>query len=72
MLPLLRFQLPFRFRRRRKGPEGDLGTVEGIITFRGDVSKSGIPDDSGVHRELLQVDRGARGLRYLVIGPRCS
>lgn len=50
-----------------QAPEQGLGTVEGFITFRGDIQKSAIAEDSGVHRELLQVDRSTRGLRYVVI-----
>jgi plastocyanin len=66
-IAVLAFSAALQVQALAQAPEQELGTVEGIITFRGDVPKSTIADDSGVHRELLQVDRSTRGLRYLVI-----
>jgi plastocyanin len=43
-----------------------LGSVEGVVTFRGEIPKAANADDTGVHRALLEVDRETRGLRYVV------
>ena len=43
------------------------GTIEGLVTFRGEIPRSSVPDDVGVRRELLQVDRQNAGLRYTVV-----
>jgi plastocyanin len=42
------------------------GSVEGIVTFYGEIPKARIADDAGVRRDLLEVDRKTRGLRYVV------
>jgi len=43
------------------------GTIEGVITFRGEVPKSSVPDDAGVRRDLLQVDHSTRGLANVAV-----
>jgi plastocyanin len=43
------------------------GNVEGVILFRGEIPKARTPDDAGVRRDLLQVDRENDGLRYTVV-----
>jgi plastocyanin len=43
------------------------GAIEGVVTFRGEVPQSSVPDDGGVRRDLLQVDRENGGLRYAVV-----
>ena len=46
---------------------GVFGTIEGMIRFEGEASKSSIPDDAGVSRDVLEVDRKTGGLRYVVV-----
>jgi hypothetical protein len=43
------------------------GSIQGVVTFSGETPKSPIADDAGVRRELLEVDRDTRGLRYVVL-----
>lgn len=43
------------------------GAVAGVVTFRGEVPKSAVPDDAGIHRPLLEVDASTRGLRHVVV-----
>ena len=42
---------------------GRKGSIEGVVTFSGDVPVSAVPDDAGERRKLLAVDRKSRGLR---------
>lgn len=49
------------------GPLASNGVVEGVITFRGQIPKSSVADDAGVHRDLLHVDRESAGLRSVVV-----
>ena len=42
-------------------------TVEGIVVFRGEIPKSAVADDAGVHRELLHADRVTGGLQNVVV-----
>jgi plastocyanin len=42
-------------------------TVEGIVLFRGEIPKSAVADDAGVHRELLHIDRVTGGLQNVVV-----
>jgi len=43
------------------------GTIEGVLTFSGEVPKSKVPDDAGDYRPLLDVERKSRGLRFVLI-----
>jgi plastocyanin len=43
------------------------GTLEGLVTFVGEVPKSAVPDDAGIRRELLEVDGQTGGLRNVVV-----
>lgn len=43
------------------------GTVQGTVTFLGEIPKSPIADDAGVRRELLHVSPKNRGLRNVVV-----
>lgn len=43
------------------------GTVGGVVTYRGEVPRSAVPDDAGIHRALLEVDAPTRGLRHVVV-----
>jgi plastocyanin len=43
------------------------GKVEGFVTFRGEIPKSSTPDDAGVRRDLLDVDRKTGGLRHVLV-----
>lgn len=43
-----------------------LGSVAGLIKFQGDIPRSATADNAGGRRELLEVDRATRGLRYVV------
>jgi plastocyanin len=54
---------------RTAAPVGEAGTgsVEGVVTFQGEVPRSRIPDDAGVRHDLLYVDRESRGLRYVAV-----
>ena len=45
----------------------ETGAVEGGVTFRGEVPKANVPDDAGVRRPLLKVDRESRGLEQVVV-----
>jgi len=47
------------------GPN-EFGSVQGVVTFRGEIPRSQIADDAGLRRELLEVDRDTHGLRYVV------
>jgi plastocyanin len=38
------------------------GTIEGLVTFRGEIPKSATADNAGVRRNLLQVDPTSGGL----------
>lgn len=50
------------------GPHAtELGAVEGLVTFRGEIPKSQIADDSGMSRDSLEVDSKTRGLRFAVV-----
>lgn len=49
------------------GAASGTGAVEGVVTFRGEVPKSSVPDDAGTHRDLLEVNRDNGGLRYTVV-----
>jgi len=42
------------------------GSIQGVVTFHGDIPKSAMTDDAGVRRELLEVGRDTRGLRYVL------
>jgi plastocyanin len=46
---------------------GDTGSIEGIVTFMGEIPKSTMSDDAGVRHDLLEVDKETRGLRYVVV-----
>jgi plastocyanin len=46
-------------------PSASVGSVEGLVSFRGEILKSATPDDAGARRDLLEVDRDG-GLRYVV------
>jgi plastocyanin len=48
------------------GPQ-KTGTIEGVVTYSGDVPKSKVPDNAGQKRNLLSVDRKSRGLRYVLV-----
>ena len=43
------------------------GTIQGVITYSGDVPKSPVRDNAGQQRELLSVHRRSRGLRYALV-----
>lgn len=43
------------------------GSIEGLVTFRGEIPKSAVADDAGVRRDLLQVDRASGGLQGVVV-----
>src|SRR5687767_14758996 len=43
------------------------GIVEGAVTFRGEIPKSSVADDTGVQRDLLRVDRTSGGLQDVVV-----
>jgi len=44
-----------------------MGSVEGVVTFSGEIPKRSVPDDAGVRRDLLQVDQKTRGLEFVVV-----
>lgn len=44
-----------------------IGTIEGVITYSGDVPKSKVRDDAGQQRKLLSVHRRSRGVRYALV-----
>jgi plastocyanin len=43
------------------------GTLEGLVTFRGEIPKSSIADDAGLQRDLVQVNQATRGLAGVVV-----
>ena len=47
--------------------ETPAGTLEGIVTFAGEVPKSATADDAGVRHDLIEVDKQTRGLRHAVL-----
>lgn len=51
------------------GIEGSVkaGSIEGTVTFIGEVPKSTMTDDAGRRHELLEVDSKTRGLRYVAV-----
>jgi plastocyanin len=57
---------PFQGSADEKGKAASAGAIEGVVTFRGEVPKSAVADDTGVRRDLLHVDRESGGLRYAV------
>jgi len=44
-----------------------MGSIDGVVTFRGEIPKSAVPDDAGVHRDLIEMDRNTRGIRFVVV-----
>jgi plastocyanin len=46
---------------------GDTGSIEGIVTFMGEIPKSTTSDDAGVRHDLLEVDKETRGLRHVLV-----
>jgi plastocyanin len=47
--------------------ETPAGSIEGIVTFVGEVPKSATADDAGVRHDLIEVDKQTRGLRHAVL-----
>ncbi len=45
----------------------ETGTIEGVITFAGDVPKSKVRDNAGQQRDLLIVDRKSKGLEFVLV-----
>ena len=49
------------------GQSGDTnGTIEGVVTFEGEIPRSTVTDDAGMRHELVEVDAITRGLRHVV------
>jgi plastocyanin len=48
------------------------GSVEGTILFTGEIPKSRIPDDGGVRRDLIQVDRPTGAWQFVVVHLKSS
>jgi plastocyanin len=48
------------------------GSVEGTITFTGEIPKSRIPDDGGARRDLIQVDRSTGAWEFVVVHLKSS
>ncbi len=44
-----------------------LGSIEGVVTYRGENPKSRYADEEGHYRDLLEVDPKSRGVRYVVV-----
>ncbi|MBI2925866.1 MAG: hypothetical protein HYY24_09205 [Verrucomicrobia bacterium] len=44
-----------------------LGSIEGLVTYRGENLKSRYADEEGHYRDLLEVDPKSRGVRYVVV-----
>jgi plastocyanin len=44
-----------------------MGSVEGVVSFSGEIPKRPVPDDAGVRRDLLQVDQKTHGLESVVV-----
>ena len=42
------------------------GSIEGVVTFEGDVPQNRIANDAGHRHDLLTVDRKTRGLKYAI------
>lgn len=42
------------------------GEIEGHVYYHGDIPKSKLADDAGVRRDLVEVDRQTRGIRWVV------
>lgn len=47
--------------------EAKVGTIEGTVSFVGEIPKSTVADDAGVRHDLVEVDGRTRGLRYVVV-----
>lgn len=45
----------------------EAGSVEGRVTFQGEIPRNPIPDDAGWQEDLLHVDGTTRGLGYVVV-----
>jgi plastocyanin len=50
-----------------KSKASSAGVIQGVVTFRGEVPKAAAADDTGVRRDLLQVDQESGGLRYVMV-----
>jgi plastocyanin len=50
-----------------QSPAGEFGSIEGVVTFHGDIPKSTTADDAGVRHDLLEVDAATRGLPHVVL-----
>lgn len=49
-----------------ENPDKKMGSIEGVVTFHGEVPKARVGDESGAYPDLLQVDAKTRGLEHVV------